>query len=496
MSNLTNYYIKTNRIFHPIRKYSWMVTVIIAIGGLWLPKLGLAALLIISGLLITAFFKGRYWCGNVCPHGSLFDRILSPISRNKKIPHLIKTKPFIVLFFLFFVANLARKVLKVTAAWGTYQFLDKLGLVFVMTYLVVMVVGGFLALITNPRTWCQFCPMGTLQKGSHQFGKTIGVAKITEKKLTISAKEKCHKCGKCARVCPFQLTPYLDFSENNQFDNRNCIKCSTCVANCPAGILSFETERNAIKLKEDTPIEGYENRQIIKAAITEINDLSEDVKEYIFTFRSPEKVNYKAGQFILIKIQDEPKAYRAYSISSYNENGEKLGVIIKKISKGYGTAKIYEKFEVGTEVTLEGPIGNELVLDPNAERVLFVANGIGITPFIPLVKDALTNLPNLQEAKLLAGQRFSKELLHHDYFKDLASQDERFEYIPIVSREKGNSLRKGYVVDPMKELDLKGYQVYLCGSKNMITDSFNILLENGVRKEDIFYESEEKIKLK
>ncbi|MEL7657781.1 MAG: 4Fe-4S binding protein [Bacillota bacterium] len=495
MNNLTNYYIKTNRIFHPVRKYSWMITIIIAIGGLWFPKLGLAVLFIMSSLLTTAFFKGRYWCGNICPHGSLFDLIIQPISRNKRIPNLLKTKPFITLFFLFFVVNLTRRVIKVTAAWGTYQFLDKLGLIFVMTYLVVMVVGGFLALAANPRTWCQFCPMGTLQRGTHLLVKTTGVAKITEKKLTISSKEKCHKCGKCARVCPFQLMPYLEFSENNQFSNRNCIKCSTCVANCPAGILSLETERCAIKLKEDTIIEGYKNRQTIKSTITGINDLAEDVKEYIFTFHSPEKVNYQAGQFILVKIQDTPEAYRAYSISSYPESSEQLSIIIKKVPKGYGTAKIYENFQIGAEIQLEGPIGNELVLNPADEKVLFVANGIGITPFIALAKDALTNLPNLKELKLLAGQRFEKELLYHDYFKHLASQDQRFEYIPVVSRDKESNIRKGYVVDPMKELDLKGYKVYLCGSKNMVTDSYNILLENGVCKEDINYESEEKIKL-
>lgn len=70
--------------------------------------------------------------------------------------------------------------------------MDKLGLVFVMTYLVVMIVGGLLALFMNLRTWCQFCPMGSLQKISHKIGKVFGIANKTEKKPTISAIEKCH----------------------------------------------------------------------------------------------------------------------------------------------------------------------------------------------------------------------------------------------------------------------------------------------------------------
>ena len=239
-----NYYIKTNRTFNPVRKYAWLITVIVAIGGLWFPKLGLIVLAIMASLMITALFNGRFWCGNVCPHGSLFDRVIQPISRNVKIPQFIKTKTFIIIFFAFFMTNFTLRIVSVFSAWGTYEFLDRLGFVFVMTYLMVMIVGGFLALIKTPRTWCQFCPMGTMQKATHKFGKIIGTVRKTEKILTIDDQDKCIKCGKCERVCPFQLAPYLNFSDNNQFENPNCIKCKTCEVNCPPGILSIQKKIN------------------------------------------------------------------------------------------------------------------------------------------------------------------------------------------------------------------------------------------------------------
>ncbi|KPU43566.1 phenol hydroxylase P5 protein [Oxobacter pfennigii] len=490
MESLNNYFIKTNRTFTPMRKYAWVFTLLVAIGGLWEPKLGLLVLLVIAGLLTTSFFTGRYWCGNICPHGSLFDKLMMPISRNVKIPKFIKSKIFITLFFLFFMFNLSRKILKALAFWGTFDFLDKLGFIFANTYLVVLIAGGTLAILFAPRTWCQFCPMGTMEKLSHKLGKKIGITKKTEKKITISSTEKCHACGKCSRVCPFQLTPYLEFSDNNQFDNINCIKCSTCVENCPAGILSLEYERDAIKLKEKTSISGYENKQKIRAKISDIKDLAEDVKEYTFTFLSPEIVDYKSGQFILVKIQDEPKAYRAYSISSYNVDGTKLSVIIKKVQNGYGTGKIFEEFKIGDMVELEGPMGDELVLKPAVKKAVFIGNGIGITPFIALTKDILLNYPEVSEVKLLNGQRYEEEFLYHDYFKALDEQYEKFEYIPVVSRDKNSGYRKGHVTDILKDMDLAGYQAYMCGSKNMVKDSINILIDKGVKEEDIFYESE------
>lgn len=495
MENLNNYYIKTNRTFSTIRKYAWILTVLVAIVGQWEPKLGLSVVFIMAGLTITAFFNGRYWCGNFCPHGSLFDRIIMSISMNKKIPSFLKSKVMIIGFFIFFMANFTRKIIKVSQAWGTFDFLDKLGYLFSNTYLMVLIVGGILAIFINSRTWCQFCPMGTIQKLSYKLGKTLGIAKRTEKKITISSQEKCHTCGKCARVCPFQLTPYLKFSDNNQFDNINCIKCSTCVENCPAGILSLENARDAIEINEETSIEGYEARQKIKAKIIDIKKLDEGINEYVFSFEYPKIVNYKAGQFILVKIQDEPRAFRAYSISSYNEDSTKLSVIIKKVDSGFGTGRIFECFKVGDMVELEGPMGNELVITPSSEKVLFIANGIGITPFIALAKDALVNHPNIKDIKLLAGQRYEKELLYHKYFQKLDGKYKIFDYIPVVSRDKVSKLKKGYVTDELRNMELKGYKVYMCGSENMIKNSYNMLIEKGVNNEDIYYESEERIKI-
>lgn len=239
-----NYYIKTERAYTITRKYAWIFTLVVALGGLWFPKLGLLVVPIMIGLALTGLYKGRYWCGNVCPHGSLFDRIFLPISQNKKIPEFLKSKTLSIGFFIFFMFNFTRKLINVFNSWGSFDFLDKLGMLFSNTYLMVLIVGGLMAIFIAPRTWCQFCPMGTMQKASHSLGKKLGTTKGREVKVSISDVDKCVSCGKCAKVCPFQLTPYLDWDENNQFSHENCIKCGVCVENCPLKILSLEIEKS------------------------------------------------------------------------------------------------------------------------------------------------------------------------------------------------------------------------------------------------------------
>lgn len=57
-----------------------------------------------------------------------------------------------------------------------------------------------------------------------------------------------------------------------------------------------------------------------------------------------------------------------------------------------------------------------------------------------------------------------------------------FDYTPILSRDKNNKHKKGYFTEALKEMDLKDFKVYVCGSKNMIKDSYDILLNQDVKK--------------
>ncbi len=492
---MATYFIKTNRVFTILRKYGWIFTVLVALGGTFVePKLGLAVIGIMAGLIGTSFFKGRYWCGNICPHGSLFDSLIHPISLNKNIPGFLKSKPMVIGFFLFFMYNFGGNTLNALEHWGDGSFWDRLGMVFSRTYLMVFVVGGLLGLVKNPRTWCQFCPMGTLEKVSYTLGTKLNANKNTDEKLTIESKEKCHACGKCARVCPFQLEPYTNFSENNQFDDINCIRCGTCVENCPAGILSFETERDALEFKKTADLEGYEERQKIVSTLTGIRNLGENIKEFTFEFNTPASVVYQAGQFILVKLKGHENMYRAYSIASYNEDNRSLSVIIKKIPGGYGTENIFDQFKLGDAVELEGPMGEELVVKEKVSKVLFVGNGIGMTPFIALTKDTLKHRRDIDRVTFVHGQRMEKDFYYQDYFLDLEKAYNKFTYLPIASRPEKSETPKGYVMDGIKDLDLKDHHVYMCGSPRMITDTMNLLVEKGVQKDRIFYESEEKIK--
>ncbi len=487
---MTTFNIKAERTFTVIRKYGFLFTLFVAIGGLWEPKLGLLVIPVMLGLILFSFYKGRFWCGNVCAHGSLFDSLLFRFSRNKKIPAVFKSKWLSIGFLGIFSYKLISKFITVAGLYGSASFFDKMGLVFVSSYIMVTIVGGFLALVVAPRTWCNFCPMGVMQKMSYKLGKKVKVTTSTDEKVTAAQSEMCHKCGKCSRVCPMQLAPYTQFNGQNQFDDSNCLKCSTCVANCPAGILSINNEKVADILKEKISIAGYEDRQKIASQLIKIRELKDDIIEYTFEFMDDKEVHYKAGQFILVKIQESPEMFRAYSISSYNEDNKRLSVTIKKMADGFGTEHIYSHFRVGDTIELEGPLGHELVIDKNQKKVLLVAGGIGITPFIPIVTDILKTDNQIKKVTLVYGANTESEMIYTDEFEALKALDDRFELVPVIAFDDNWQGEKGFVTDYFKKMnDIDEHKIYMCGPPPMVNAAMGLFEKMDLKRNKIFYES-------
>ena len=361
------YNVRAPRTFTIIRKYSFLFTLLVAFGGKFEPKLGLLVIPVMIGLILVSFYKGRYWCGNICAHGSLYDSLLFPFSRNGRIPKVLGLKIVSLLVFTWFSFRMGSGFVRAAGLYGSVSFWDKIGLVFVNSYTVVVIVGTTLGLLLSPRAWCNFCPMAVMQKASYALGKKAKVTDSTDEKVTISDQDQCHKCGKCARVCPMQLSPYTNFNDDNQFDNANCIKCSTCVNNCPADLLTLTNKNTARFISKNVRKEAGKNRKRFETTLAKVSELKKDVKEFIFQLPD-DSISFIPGQFILVRIKEDPEMFRAFSVSFYDEEKKQIGVTVKMAPGGYGTDILFSEFEEGISVVLEGPIGDELVIGQGFQK--------------------------------------------------------------------------------------------------------------------------------
>jgi polyferredoxin len=143
----------------------WLLPIIV-IGGFFYPYLGYVVMAMMVFLLVMSYFKNRYWCWNFCPRGAFLDLVVSPLSRNEKIPRLFFNKKFRLLVLIVVMAGL---ILRLVSAGGSIK---AIGLIFVSMCLVTTIAALVLGLFFSKRAWCSFCPMGYLQEEMHRFGKS------------------------------------------------------------------------------------------------------------------------------------------------------------------------------------------------------------------------------------------------------------------------------------------------------------------------------------
>ena len=222
------------------KRYAWLFILLVALGGLFLPKLGLLLIPVMLTLMILGFTRGKLWCGHYCPHGSLFDVILPPLSRHRPLPVPLRSPVLAGVLLLWFMVMLGYRISVAFNSWGDADFLDRLGWVFVLNYLVVTLVGTALALVIKPRAWCMICPMGGFQRLLYQLGARLGLNRNSDVRLTPSDTAACRQCRLCDQACPLELEPYDGVVQGKGFAHDLCIRCRRCSLKCPAQVLTWE----------------------------------------------------------------------------------------------------------------------------------------------------------------------------------------------------------------------------------------------------------------
>lgn len=210
------------------------------VAGFFYPVIGFLAFICMVAPVAFAVSRGRWWCGNACPRGNLYDKFLAKFSPHRSIPAFVRRKEFRIFMVMFIFTMFG---VQMYGAWGDWE---AMGRVFWTIILVTTIVGVILSFIFAPRTWCTFCPMGTLSSWV-----TPRSGKLPDGYRRIVVGEKCTtKCKVCSAVCPMQLKPFESKNQAEGFLHPDCLKCGQCVAGCP-----LKVPAKSHYTKPDTDIE-------------------------------------------------------------------------------------------------------------------------------------------------------------------------------------------------------------------------------------------------
>ena len=202
-------------------------------------------------------------------------------------------------------------------------------------------------------------------------------------------------------------------------------------------------------------------------------------------------LDYKPGQYSYISIisKDMPKEFHPFSFSSSPVKNKTISFTIKEL--GDYTNDV-SKVKVGDIAYIEGPYGIFNALDSDAEEIIFIAGGSGITPFLSALRFMRDN-KNTRKATLLWGVKFPNEIFLKEEFEDMKKVNPNLTVIPVVSNNDTWDGERGYVdrdklerlapcEDPGETIQKNDY--YICGPPIMMKKVRAALESMGVNKKN------------
>ena len=176
-------------------------------------------------------------------------------------------------------------------------------------------------------------------------------------------------------------------------------------------------------------------------------------------------LSYNAGQFIFIrflKAQDNGlgQEWHPFSISS-GSNDAKLSIA----AKGLGDySKRLINLQPGTIAEIEGAYGKFSFVEYKNRSQIWVAGGIGITPFLSMAR----SLPdNSYRIDLYYSVKTASELINwNDLYNSAVSHQGNFRIIPYIGDQQQGRLTADLIEQMSGGLDKK--DIYICGPPLMM----------------------------
>ena len=203
-------------------------------------------------------------------------------------------------------------------------------------------------------------------------------------------------------------------------------------------------------------------REFHRVELMDRHWLSKQVFE--ITLKRPEGFSFRAGQSIRVRCME---AERAYCLVSSPEDPF-LTLCILHLPQGKVSSYL-AAIEPGSVIEFDGPHGDFVFIPSSREKVL-VATGIGIVPFVSMVRSGVRGLT------VLHGVSSPHELYYEDCFEKSGAR-----FIPCVSEGSlqghgGQGPFPGSVTDYLaRELPRGEYDFYLSGDEAMVLDVYSIV---------------------
>jgi ferredoxin-NADP reductase len=212
-----------------------------------------------------------------------------------------------------------------------------------------------------------------------------------------------------------------------------------------------------------------------------------------FHFTRPAGFSFTAGQAMNVSLIDPPETdakgnARTFSIVSAPHETE---LVIATRMRDTAFKRVLKAMPAGGHVSLRGPAGL-FTLDPaDARPAAFLAGGIGVTPFVSMLREA-AHSRLARELWLFYSNRRPEDAAFLEELTELPKRNARCRFVgTMVEMDKSSrpwSGETGFIDQGLLERHLKGLAAnvyYVAGPPGLVEAMQKMLLGAGVAEEAI-----------
>jgi len=233
-------------------------------------------------------------------------------------------------------------------------------------------------------------------------------------------------------------------------------------------------------------------RWLGKLQLFEVEVVTPTVKTFRFKVPSGGNIpfDYLPGQFLTLHIAPQGVPIkRSYTIASTPTWRDRIEITVKREANGVVSRWLHDELRVGDEVEVEAPNGTFIFTGAQADSVVLVGAGVGITPMMSVVR-YLHETAWPGQVYLVLGFRSPRDFIFREELERLMARYNNLSVRVTVSNP-GNEVWTGKVGRIDEALlagcvqDLARRRAHVCGPPSMMEDVKGFLLGLGVKKAEI-----------
>jgi predicted ferric reductase len=196
------------------------------------------------------------------------------------------------------------------------------------------------------------------------------------------------------------------------------------------------------------------------------------------------RVSFKAGQFVFVRFVSGDLKGETHPFSLTGKQGEhdkELEISVKAL--GDYTQRL-QSVKFGDHALIEGAFGRFIPARYPGKKQVWIAGGIGVTPFIASAKAFSTN--SAKNVTLFYSVNSETEMIHTDLFRELTVRDPRFSFEGFIAGGANGYLSADYILQKLQTFEDTVF--FICGPPVMMSAMKRQLLSKGVSKKNIISE--------